>query len=486
MQDMVSQSAERKVTQSARMRSALLATLNDVDAGQFGRAAGDAASALVATFIEFEAITRDERERLLQNSNAAAVEDIELYEWYASRYDQLARMARAITERPTTPQLADEAASAWAYAILLRGNATKWRQIAGHRTIAPRGLLHQVFRSAVALGIGDRIQPMIVEGQPIETTVESLYARTLLLERFASGNLTPQRLEILDNWLISWMGAMWMSRDVSTVRDGPALCVDTSSETHGLVRLTVPLSADYFMAIRPLERQLARAVQSFHRGVIYPGWGIGMAFRIDEHVAVIEFLEHEFRLLRSATQTKSKRAALARAAEAEVFLGLDAVHAACGRTFTNTRRLRLLDISLTGMGLLAGAEEALALHVGDLVAVRLEGSATLLLGEIVRKATGAERNTVIIGVQLLSKAPLAATASMTTPHAGAVSFGVIFFTGDADNGNNDALIMSDATYRFDAPLSVQLGKIGFDLRPGRVRKHGRGWKLVGFDVDATR
>lgn len=481
METRVSPGAERKAMQATRMRQALSTTLQDIESGQNTRPPADATSAMVASFIEFEAITREERERLLQNSNASTAEDLMLSEWYASRYDQLARMARTITERPMAARAA-EAAPAWAYSILLRGHATKWRQVAGHRAIAPRGVLHQVFKSAIDAGIGDSIMPMIIEGQPLETTIEALYARTLLLERFASGNLTAQRLEILDNWLISWMGAMWLSRDAATVGDGPVLCVDTNSETHGLMRMSAGKSADYFMALRPLERQLSRAVQSFHRGVIFPGWGIGMAFRIDEHVAVIEHLEQEFRLLSSGAETKSQRSAVARGAEVDVFVGIEDVSAACAAKPVRGQKLLLLDVSQSGVGLSSAVDAALNISVEDLIAVRLEPGGGLLLGEVVRKATGAERNTVVVGVRLLSKEPLQRTVTTSTPNAGPIAFDVLFIRGDSESGNGDAIVLSDAAYRFDVDLTMTIGAANFVLRPGRVRHHGRGWKLVSFDV----
>jgi hypothetical protein len=474
---------ERQTIQATRMRQALAITLQDIESGQNARNAINATGALITTLNEFEAATRDERERLLQNSNAPSNEESTLCEWYAKRYDQLARMARAITERPTDSisPVADYA-GAWAYAILLRGHATKWRHAAGHRAIAPRGILHQVFKSAIAAGIGDRILPMVIEGQPTETTVESLYARTLLLERFASGNLSARRLEILDNWLVSWMGAMRLSCDRSTIGGGPMLCIDTNSETHGLMRAEAGKSADYFMALRPLQRQLAHAIQSFHRGVIFPGWGIGMAFRIEEHVGVIQILEHEFHMLAHSAGTKSKRVSVGHDAEVSVFVGTDHVSAACAAVEAPAYQLRVLDFSETGMGLISSAEIAQSIAVEDLVAVRLRTGEGVLLGTVVRKAVGLEHNTVVLGVSLLSKRPLRMTVSMATPHAGTITFDTIFLQGSSAEGNGDAMILSDATYRFNSTLTTGFGDEVFHVRPGRVRRHGRGWKLVSFDV----
>ena len=163
---------------------------------------------MIAMLTEFETSTRDERERTLHNSNAPDNDDLQTCDWIAAQYERLARTARAITERTAATPAAVTCASAWAYAILLRGHAMKWRQAAGQRAIAPRGVLHQIFKSAAAAGIGDQILAMVCEGHPVNTTIEALYVRTLLLERFASGSLSARRLEILDTWLLSWMGSM--------------------------------------------------------------------------------------------------------------------------------------------------------------------------------------------------------------------------------------------------------------------------------------
>ncbi len=474
-------------------RDAWATRLQDLEASQPSRPPLDATDAVIAMLTEFETSTRDERERTLHNSNAPDNDDLQTCDWIATQYERLARTARAITERTAGTPAAATCASAWAYAILLRGHAMKWRQAAGQRAIAPRGVLHQIFKSAAAAGIGDQILAMVFEGHPVNTTIEALYVRTLLLERFASGSLSARRLEILDTWLLSWMGSMWLSRDASSIRDGPVLCIDTTSETHGLMRRQRGETADYFVALLPLERQLSRAIQTFHRGVMFPGWGMGMAFRIDDHVGVITCLEHEFHILAHGAETKSARAPIGREVDVSAVIGIDAVLNACEATpnrsaGTHGETYRLLDVSETGLGLLSSAERAATVNVNDLLAVRLTPREPALLGLIVRKATAADRNKVVLGVRILSKRPWVTSVSRISTRGDEIKFSAIFVSGTSPQGDGDAMVVSDDFYRFNLTHTVDggLGAEIFLVRPGRVRINGRGWKMVSFDVLPTR
>ncbi len=509
-----------------------------------------AADQIEQAVIEFEARTREERERLLLSSAAQTTDEIGLCEWYAARYDLLARMARLVTERvmPTAPiglrhESIKHAAGAWAYSILLRGHASKWRQIAGQRTIAPRGILHQVFKSALEYKISDHILEVSVEGQRTETTVEALYVRTLLLERFASGNLSPPRLEILDNWLITWMSTLWLSTNPPTHDATLLLSIDINSETHGLTRYEVGDTADFYLALTPLQYQLERAIQSFHRGVLFPGWGIGMAFRVDEHVGVIDFLERELMMLEQNILVKSKRFSPQTDVVADVYLGLDDITAialsgqpanlapikigaqstlyipnvsntaltsgAGGKTKNNANpgnpalnakreilHLSVLDVSETGVGLVVPAAAATDVSVNDLVAVRFGAGYPLSLGVIVRKTiakAGAERNSTIIGVNFLSRCPLLARLQLQYPPAKNADIGpkniaitAILLSGNSAYGSTDSLVLSDAIHKSSPLLTTRFGGETsgdiFQLRLGRVRRQGKGWRMVAFDV----
>jgi hypothetical protein len=514
----------RAAQQSYLVREQLMAKQLSLE-GMLNRFAPEAAADQIEqAAVEFEARTRDERERLLQSSAEHTTEEIGLCEWYAARYDLLARMARSITERALPPALTGphqesikQAAGAWAYCILLRGHASKWRQIAGNRTIAPRGVLHQVFKSALSYKISDHILEVIVEGQRTETSVEALYSRTLLLERFASGNLSPQRLEILDNWLITWMSALWLSTQPPIDDATLLLSIDTSSEIHGLTRFETGQPADFYLALSPLHYQLERAIQSFHRGVLFPGWGIGMAFRVEEHVGVIDFLERELMLLEQNVLVKSKRFSPQSDVMVDVYFGLESITArglmgqfanltppeitnhesAERKDADEPKRLRVLDVSETGVGLVLPSALAASVAIDDLLAIRFGAGYPCTLGTVVRKTTGAvgaDRNSIVIGIHFLSRCPLLARLKTAPVPGPRVAINAILSAGSSAYGSSDSLVVSDAVYKAAPTLTITFGNSlsngapgefeveTYHVRLGRVRRNGRGWKLVAFDI----
>lgn len=514
----------RAAQQSYLVREQLMAKQLSLE-GMLSRFAPEAAADQIEqAAVEFEARTRDERERLLQSSAEHTSEEAGLCEWYAARYDLLARMARSITERALPPAFTGphqesirKAAGAWAYCILLRGHAGKWRQIAGNRTIAPRGILHQVFKSALAYKISDHILEVIVEGQRTETTVEALYSRTLLLERFASGNLSPPRLEILDNWLITWMSALWLSTQPPTDDAALLLSIDTNSEIHGLTRFEVGQPADFYLALSPLHYQLERAIQSFHRGVLFPGWGIGMAFRVEEHVGVIDFLERELLLLEQNVLVKSKRFSPQSDVMVDVYFGLDSITArglvgqfanlsppeiaklaaAERKEQDELKHLRVLDVSETGVGLAIPSVLAASVAIDDLIAIRFGAGYPCTLGTVVRKTTsvvGGDRNSAVLGIHFLSRCPLLVRLKTAPVPGPRVAINAILSAGSSAYGSSDSLVVSEAVYRAAPTLTITFGNSPvnatenafevetYHVRLGRVRRNGRGWKLVAFDV----
>jgi len=473
---------------------------------------------------EFEEFSRNDRERFLLGGLAQTGSDQAVCEWVAARYDHLGRIARAIVPYAKLPSAQDATALArtWALAVMLTGHASKWRKIAGMRSdTAVRGRLHKLFVTAMSAGVDAVILDVMVDRRSVETTVEALYVRALLLERFASGNLPPKRLEILDSWLLAWMGALWLSRE--PVTDGPSLAVNTRNTTVGLTRYAPGDRADFFLGLRPLQRQLERAAGDFHRGVIFPGWGLGLAFRMEEHVALIAFLEREFAIIESSGAQKSKRFAIGTSADVSVIFGFndiysralqnqstmgassvtersalnapgDALSAAAARRATlsetggfvqpriGRQPINLLDISESGLGLEMDSEEAGFIEVDELIAVRIEAGKPYVLGVVARKTSAHQRSVTTVGVKVLSKVPLRATLEMLNDRLVRQSVKGIFVAGKAEHGFADSIIVSDAIYKTNPTLSVMVASGVFHLRLGRVRQQGPGWKMAAVEV----
>ncbi len=486
--------------------------------------AHESAQAVGKALREFEEFSRSDREKFLQGGLAQTGSDQAVSEWVAERYDHLARIARSVVpyEQAIDASQRKSAGWAWALAVLLTGHASKWRKIAGLRAdTAVRGRLHKLFVTATNAGVHDCILDVMVDRRSIETTVEALYVRALLLERFASGNLAPRRLEILDSWLLEWMGSLWLARE--PIADGPSLAINTRNPNVGLTRHAPGEKADYFLGMRPLQRQLDRAVRDFRRGSIFPGWGIGLVFRVEEHVGVVDFLEREFAIIENSSGQKGKRFAVGGGSAVTAFAGFndiysralqrqstlsasnvtessainapgDALSAAASRraalsetgSFVEQRigrqPVHLLDISESGLGLEMSTDDAALFEVDELIAVRIEADKPCVLGVVARKTTTQQRSMVTVGVRVISKVPLRATLEMLNDRLVRQPAKGIFVAGNAEHGFADSIIVTDAVYKANPTLSVMVAAGIFHLRLGRVRQQGPGWKMAAVEV----
>jgi hypothetical protein len=512
-----------------RRHSAFAEKLASLEQGLNKRNAGESSQAISRALREFEDFSLNDRERHLQAGLGQSDGSQAVCEWVSACYDHLARMAREVVPAevpvvtPGDVKQHAQLAFAWALAIILAAHASKWRKIAGLRAdTASRGRLHGLYVSGLAARVDACILEVSVDRRRIETTVEALYVRALLLERFASGNLPPRRLEILDSWLLEWMGALWLSR--APTLEGPWLAVDTRNPNLGLTRFHPGDKADFFLGLKPLQRQLERAAKDFHRGVIFPRWGIGLNFRMEEHVAVIEFLEREFDIIEHADAQKGKRFPIGRNSDVSVFFGFNDIYTqALQRQSTITpagvtrapgglieavasklnadasvakgilgasgqpqQSIRLLDISESGLGLEMSAEAAAMVELDELIAVQIEAGRPWVLGVVVRK-TGTQLNRVAtVGIRVLSKLPMRAGLSLVHESQAQHAIKGIFVAGAAEHGFADSLIVADSVYRTSSTLSATVASGVFHLRLGRVRQQGPGWKMAAVEVIVAR
>jgi hypothetical protein len=481
---------------------------------------------------DFEEFSRADRERFLQGGLTHTDGDRTVGEWIAERYENLARIGREIVPYnigDSAPQRA-MVAPAWALAILLAGHAIKWRKMSGQMPdSSARARLHKIFRSAIATRVDASILSVTIERRIIETTVEALYVRALLVDRFGSGNLSPRRLEILDTWLVAWMGALWLSREV--IPGAPSLAIDTANATRGLARYVPTEPADFFLALKPLQRQLDRAIEFFHQGVIFPGWGVGLIFRMEEHIAVLDFVERELNMIENASAQKSKRFAVGNGARVSIFVGfndvynraliaqttvtrslgigssaatvrgattgayvapaalrLAAIAQAQGLADIETTRnpVYMLDISDSGLGLEMSTDDAAKIELDELIAIRIEEGRPCVLGIVVRKVNVRNAYATTIGVKVLTKVPLRATMELVTDRTVRQTTTGIFVAGIGTHGFADSVIVTDAIYKSRPTLNVTIASGVFHIRLGRVRHQGLGWKLAAVEVIEAR
>ena len=464
-----------------------------------GYSPGDSTKALTQALRYFEDNSRPDREQLLKTGILASKAEQATCTWVAERFDHLLRLARECVTRTFAEGNADTGprASICALAIVLSGHAIKWRKFAGSRPDpTAREWLHQIFRTASAFGVDANVLSVRIEDRQFDATVETLYVRALLLDRFSSGNLPPKRLEILDNWLVAWMGSLWLTRE--PVAGEPTLGVNTANPQRGLSPYVAGDGAQLFLSLRPLQRQLDRTIREFHHGTIFPGWGIGLGAPMEDHVAVIDFLEREFTLIEAARKQRSKRLTIGVNSPVGVFFGFDEI---CRMAFSAEKlhslaggggdigirnAIQLIDISEGGLGLDMVDEDARRVHVDDLIAVRLEKGRPCVLGVVVRKSNLQRPTATLIGVKVLSKAPIycamdrvdEATNSWQPTEA-------ILLAGLADDGFADSVIVSDKTYVANAQMAVTLENRAFELQLRRVRQQGTGWRMAAYDAAAA-
>ena len=478
-------------------RSDLTARHHALERSLAGMKLADAVNGTSQALRYFEDHTRTEREQLLKAGLIKAREDVAFSTWTSERYDHLLRLARDTVMRAFAETGADRKhrTSICALAILLSGHSIKWRKVAGTRPDATtREWLHQIFRTAVSFGDESTVLSVRIEERPVDATVEALYVRALLLDRFTGGNLPPNRLEILDNWLVVWMDALWLTREAPAGE--PTLGINTAAAQRGLTPYLRGDGAHLFLSLRPLQRQLDRAIRTFHRGEIFPGWGIGATAAMEEHVAVIDFLENEFTLIETARVQRGKRLASAGNAVVGVFFGFKEI---CAMAFSSARAsslaggggelgirnaIHLVDISEGGLGLDMIDEDARKVRVGDLVAVRLEKGRPCVLGTVVRKSNLQRPTATLIGVKVLAKSPMHlpmervdAATNTWQPCEG------VLIAGALANGFADSIVVSEDTYVANSLIAVTVANRNFELHLGRIRQQGPGWRMAAIDAD---
>lgn len=459
----------------------------------------DATNSLAQALRYFEDRSHGEREQLLKTGRVRNREEQATCTWVAERYDHLLRLARDTVMRSYADVDREKNAriQTCALAILLSGHAIKWRKFAGMRPDpTAREWLHQIFRTALSFGEEATVLTVRIEERPCDATIESLYVRALLLDRFSGGNLPPGRLEILDNWLVEWMGALWLTREPAPGE--PTLGVNTASPQRGLMPYVRGDGAQLFLSLRPLQRQLDRTIRAFHHGIVFPGWGMGLQAPMEEHAAVIDFLEREFTLIENARTQRGKRLAVGTNSIVGVFFGFDEI---CRLAFSAERlhtlaggggelgirnAVNLADISEGGLGLDMVDEDARKVNVGDLIAVRLEKGRTCVLGAVVRKSALQRPAATLIGVKVLSKNPLHLPMERVdaTTNRWQATEGIML-AETVETGFADSVIVAEKDYVANALMAITIANRTFEFHLRRVRQQGPGWRMAAFEATGT-
>jgi hypothetical protein len=391
------------------------------------------------------------------------------------------------------------------------GEALKWIPGRERQEYTP---LHDMLQLSMAGGGHRESLNWVADGRCRSVTIEALYFRALLLDRFASGNLTRQQVEVLDAWLWEWAAYL---KAGETDPGSASLRVDLDENAGLRDGRREGEGRSLYLPLGPLESQRRLLIKELHRGRIVPTHGCTAEFRIEEHVAVIDHLGRAFnpRADRGPERAARQREAATRI---EVWVGLPEILArgAGVKVGTETGKWRALslaepsrsadlkdagqpvryenadpakrylwlsDTSATGRGFEALEADAAGIELGDLVGWRRAASGPMMLGRVIRRLPSATQGQVFLGVQLLTETALPfRLARADAFDCGSADTTFLFVPGDDASGRRDAFLLPETTYQQQYSYHALTGDEAYTIKFNRVRNKGRGWILAGFEV----
>jgi hypothetical protein len=446
-------------------------------------------------------VARAKRE-LISTSLTWNEENQSLMLWIHQQHRALLEMAIRLvqsqegdTRNALVPRLIMQCIFHWAEAV-------KWGAWRERDAYQP---LHDLYQLAANGKCLDAPATLTADGRGYNVTVEKLYLRALLLDRFASGSLTRQQVEIVDAWLWHWQDALKAER----IYPGAAsLRADLDNNTGLREGAREGDGPAIYVRLEPLEAERRRIVAEMHRGRVIPPHGCTSDLRIEEHVAVLDYLQRALRLAGGDSPQRAPREQQA-GIRLEVWIGLSEILARGVGVGTETGRYRALqmnapaieqqskmrfadaarrylwmsDSSATGFGFEALESDAVGIEVGDLIGWRKGLGGAIVLGQVMRRMPSSTSGQVFIGVKLLTENAVPMPLHQVVAFDNGLADGTYMFVpGEDDSGRHDAFVISEKTFELQATYSAHVGQEHFAIRFNRVRGRGRGWMLAGFEI----
>jgi hypothetical protein len=447
-------------------------------------------------------VTRMKRD-LLGSSLCWNEENQQIAKWISQQHRGLAEMATRVVEEIRGGEDDEMFRQMVALTFFQSGEALKWSIARIRVDYAP---LHRMLEEMISAARHRETFSWVAEGRGHTTTIEALYFRALLLDRFTSGSLTPPQVAILDAWVWEWMGAL---HGESTCAGGDVLRVDLDSSAGLREGKRKGEGASLYLPLATLEAERRKIVTNLHRGRLTPAHGWVSELRVEEHINVLDHLRHAFVAAESDTPLRARRMP-AGGTRVEIWLGLQeilsrgigvgtetgryralnladpaiALESSASRYSESTRRyLWLVDASASGLGFEGLECDAAGIEVGDLLGWRNITGGPVILARVMRRMPSATSGQVFLGVQLLTEAAQPLKLSQVVSFDNGNANGTYLFVPGADeSGQHDAFLVSDKTYELQASYSTHVGNDAFTLKFNRVRFKGRGWILAGFEI----
>ena len=452
-------------------------------------------------------VARIKRE-LLATSLCMNDEHQALGEWICGEHEKLAEIAFKLLDGSggaiADPVLALNLSAA---AFFHWGEAVKWSTRRARHNYQP---LHAILRDSMRSERHRQPMRVVSDGRGRTVSLESLYFRALLLDRFGGGSLTRQQMEVLDAGLWEWAPAL---SGTPSYPGGKVFRVDLDGSGGLREGPRAVVGESLHLSLEPLEARRRQVIKELHRGRIVPAHGCAADMRVEEHVAVIDQLQRAFE---SCGEDAARRAERSPGAgmRLEVWLGLSEIvskgvapptvettgawkvtedvraaiasgnrnHPALGIVDDPSKRyLWLVDVSESGFGFEALGRDAVGIEVGDLVGWRKAKGEPCTIGKVVRRVPGGSPGQVFLGVQRLTEAalPLRLVEEIGERELSENSF--VFVAGADQSGRHDAFLLPENLQRENA-FRARIGNDLYKLRFNRVRNKGRGWILAGFEI----
>lgn len=475
-----------------------------------GELASDAATArLIELGAALDAgVARIKRE-LLASSLCMNDEHQALGEWVCGEHQRLAEIAFKLLDgsldKVSDPALA---LNLCATALFHWGEAVKWSTRRTRQSYQP---LHAILADAMRTERHRQAMRLVCDGRGRTVSLESLYFRALLLDRFGGGGLTRQQMEVLDAWLWEWAPAL---SGAPTCSRGKVFRVDLDRSAGLREGKRAGEGPSLYLQIEPLEARRLQIIAELHQGRIVPPHGCAADMRVEEHVAVIDQLQRAFDSCGEDAARRAERSSGA-GTRLEVWIGLSEIlsrgvspptvettgawkvtedvraaiasgnrnHPALGIIDDPSKRyLWLTDVSDSGFGFEALGRDAVGIEVGDLIGWRKAKGEPCTIGKVVRRVPGASPEQVFLGVQRLTDAaqPLRLVEEIGERELSEDTF--VFVPGADDSGRHDAFLVPENLQRENAAFRARAGNDLYRLRFNRVRNKGRGWVLAGFEI----
>ncbi len=397
----------------------------------------------------------------------------------------------------------------WGYFLAEPGRATPWKQ------------LHALYALAESDGYS-QVPFVLHPGQPsFKPSVQSLYLRTLILDLLNTGNLSKIQIEIADGWFSSWCGDYALDTQYSTRQH--LFYADLTSES-GMHLMRKDSHGDSMRYVRAdgLKAQIEEVQAGLRHGRLYAGYGAGAVFPVEEHVALLAIIEKLYHSIRAGSENRIEERTHFEDREVDAAIGIELVMrklregpvqpqepgapvaaphdtielSPAGLSLVSDApsapgpatpaavaddpdlaRLRVLDLSSRGYGLLVDRLTSESILLNGVIGLRDHEKGGIIVGQVVRKLPNRVRGEMLLGIEVLSYRPLHVQLKVDGRDVEA-----LYLPGADKNGKQDAILMRVADYAPEQLFSLAAGGLDYRLRLNRIINKGADWMKLRFEI----